>query len=126
MQEIDLKNANLSNANFYQSSFPDSDFRGSFSAYTNFSETFLVGSDFGCFNNECAELLGVNFSNANLKSAKFDNASLENVNFNNADLTNVSFKGAKHLTLEQIKTAKICKTQLPAHIRLPENRDGGK
>ena len=125
-QEVDFKNANLSNAIFYKSSFPESDFRGSLSAYTDFRDTFLGGSDFSCFNDKCTELLGAKFNNADLALTKFDNASLENVDFNNADLTNASFENAKYLTLKQLKNAKICHTTLPKYISIEKDRDCNK
>ena len=126
MQEVNFKNAKLSNSNFNNSSLPESDFRGSFSAYTNFSEAFLIGADFRCFENQCSELIGVNFSHAKLMSAKFQNASLENVNFSNANLTKANFEGVKNLKSVEIEKAVLCETILPKYIKVSGNRDCAK
>ena len=100
-----------------------SDFRGSLSAYTNFSQSFLTNSDFRCLDYRCTQLLGANFSWANLKSAKFQNSLLQDVNFIGANLTKANFEGAKNLTFVQIDNAIVCQTKLPEHIKIPSNRD---
>ncbi|MDJ0703651.1 MAG: pentapeptide repeat-containing protein [Leptolyngbyaceae cyanobacterium MO_188.B28] len=94
--------ANLSLANFmgafmsYQISFKDANL-----SMANLTDAQI---ECGCFHN--ANLQKTDFSRANLKEASFRMANLSDAILDNANLRETDFRGAKNLTIEQVKAAK--------------------
>jgi uncharacterized protein YjbI with pentapeptide repeats len=71
-----------------------------------------------------ANLIFVNFGNANLRGANLERAYLQDAHFNNTNLRKANLKGAnlnraRNLTCDQIESAFIDKnTRLPDYITL--------
>ena len=94
--------ANLSLANFmgafmsYQISFKEADL-----SKANLTDAQVEGGFF-----HKANLQKTDFSRANLKEASFRMANLSDAILDNANLRETDFRGAKNLTIEQVKSAK--------------------
>lgn len=112
LAKANLKGAKIpSNMIFSEANLEGVKFKGADLKNVNFEGANLVGANF-----EGANLSGARFETANLTGANFENAFLFDAHFNRADLQMVSFKGAniehanfwgvRHLTKEQIHSAK--------------------
>ncbi|MCC5666505.1 pentapeptide repeat-containing protein [Nostoc sp. CHAB 5784] len=127
LSSINLSDANLSRANLSaaiytkQTEFPpnfnlddkqmyligpnanlkDADLKGALLYYEDLQHADLSNAKLNYAN------LGIaNLSDAKLSNADFSNADLSDAKFGGADISYTNFKGAKNLTLQQVKSAK--------------------
>jgi uncharacterized protein YjbI with pentapeptide repeats len=132
---IDLQNVkfdgstlrNVSNSKLNNSFLNGSNLSGSDLSSTDLRDSALSA----IFAN--ANLNHANLKNSNLAMAKFNGANLYYANlsdtnlygttFDRADLSYANFSNAKDLTVEQIKLARLCETQLPSEIDVDPDRD---
>lgn len=135
LQGANLRGANLERAFLCQAKLPDTDLREANLERTNFGGANLERANFGRANLERAnlrgailqeavfseaKLQGADFENANLQYAKLLEADLQGANLNGVNVQGADFRGAKNLTLEQVKLAHgDSKTMLSENIERP-------
>jgi hypothetical protein len=120
--KLSLRFANLSNANIGEaylkgSNLNKANLSGANLLYVDLSNANLGGANLG--NSSCC--LG-NFAHANLSGADLSGANLNGADLNGANLSGANLSGAQ-VTIDQLNTAKLCRTKLPAQITLDQNRD---
>jgi uncharacterized protein YjbI with pentapeptide repeats len=152
LQNVDLsgsalKNATLSGVNLSYSSLYRANLQGANLSRSYLNNSWLNGANFSAADLSSVDLrdskLSAIFANANLSWANLKNSDLVMASFNNAnlyyadlsnttlyetvfdgaDLSNTNLSGAKGLTLESIKLARLCKTQLPPDIAVNPDRN---
>lgn len=116
LRNAKLETANFKNANLYHADFQMANLRGAFFQQkanlndANLKQAYLSGADFTSTylkkaNLEKAKLDAAIFQKADLRGAKLKDAELCGTTFNNKYLC-ADFRGAKNLTVQQIKSAK--------------------
>jgi hypothetical protein len=113
----DLSNANIGEAYLKGSNLNKANLSGANLLYVDLSNANLGGANLG--NASCC--LG-NFAHANLSGADLSGANLNGADLNGANLSGANLSGAQ-VTIDQLNTAKLCRTKLPEQITLDQNRD---
>jgi hypothetical protein len=121
--EIKLPRAVIKSSDFRKANLPHADFRGAIISKSDFRAATLAFVDFRCLHSKCTILIGVNFQDSDLTGAQFQNTFLKGTEFKGANLTSANLNGAKYLTIEQLKGAKLCQTVIPSNIAISGNRD---
>ena len=108
-----LTNALLNHALLIRADFTDADL-----FFTKFNDAalndaclsgaYLIDADLSG-----ADLSDANLSGANLSGADLSGANLSDANLSDADLNSVKLSNLNGLTEEQLKKAKLCKTEMP-------------
>lgn len=96
-----LRGADLSRANLHGALLIDADLRGA-----TLVDADLSGAILGITNLHGADLIDADLMDANLIDADLSKADLMGANLSNADLSNADLREVKHLTSEQVKSAR--------------------
>lgn len=138
LASVQLPETNLFSANFEGAYLWRANFEGAYLGDANLEETYLGGVNFerarleyasleGAYldsaNLEGAYLWRANFEGADLGRASLKGAYLGSANFEGARLDYANLEEARSITQQQISSAKLCSTILPANISLDPNRD---
>jgi uncharacterized protein YjbI with pentapeptide repeats len=120
LTSTNLENANLRNANLCLTNFDSAYLKNANLSNTDLTDSNLINVNFNDANLKNAQINRANLDGANLKNANLSNADLSNANLSNADLSNANFsqtnltdsklnnadlRGAKNLTIKQVKSA---------------------
>jgi uncharacterized protein YjbI with pentapeptide repeats len=148
LSRADLRDAKLLGADLSSANLKGADLRGTKLLGADLSDADLRGAKFGSANLSCTNLMMANLSDADLRGANlgsaklfdanlfdanlrgtylsgadFSNANLLGADLLDANLMMADLRSAKHLTDEQLDTAKLCKTLLPEGFIIPPDRD---
>jgi uncharacterized protein YjbI with pentapeptide repeats len=99
--ETNLENTRLNQTNFENSNLNQAIMRGAYASGANLKDAYLIKADF-----EGAFLIKTNFKNAYLMEANLKNSYLMGADFENASLYKADLRGAKGLTIDQLRRAK--------------------
>lgn len=99
--ESNLESARLNQANFENSNLNQVNLRNAYASGANFKDAFLIKAQF-----QSALLIKANFNNAYLMEADLQNCYLMGADFENASLYKADLRGAKGLSVEQLRKAK--------------------
>jgi uncharacterized protein YjbI with pentapeptide repeats len=119
LNEANLNKANLSEADLSYANLRGANLRGANLRGANLNEASLRGTNLGE-----ADLSGANLNEADLWLANLSRADLRGTSLSDANLSDADLSGARNITKEQLKTAKLlCQTEIPEGIDLDPNRD---
>jgi uncharacterized protein YjbI with pentapeptide repeats len=118
LREADLIEADLSEADLRGADLSGADLSGTNLSGTNLSEAILNEAILVKTNLSGTDLSGTDLSGTNLSTTDLRGADLSGTNLSTTDLS-----GATKLTDVQLKSAKLCKTHLPADCNLDSDRD---
>lgn len=100
LDSADLRNANLSNADLTDSNLINVNFKDA-----NLNNAQINRANLGGANLNNANLIGADLSNANLSNTDLRNANFSQANLTNSKLNDADLRGAKNLTIKQLKSA---------------------
>ena len=138
LQDANLCDADLCNAELHYSNMNYAKLRGAKLRGAEFSEAFLIEADLrdaDLFEAQFAsawlmeaDLRGADLRGANLSLARLNGADLRGANLSGAIFAGTNLHGAdlrraKNVTEKQLKTAQLCKTQLPDSVDMKSDRD---
>ena len=99
--ETDLRNTRLNQTNLENANLNQADMRGAYASGANFKDAYLIKASM-----EDAFLIKTNFKNAFLMEANMKGSYLTGADFENASLYKADLRGAKGITVDQLKKAK--------------------
>lgn len=121
LQEINLQNAMLVNADLHDADLVRANLRAADLSRANLHGALLIDADLrgatlvdadlgsailGIADLRGADLMDANLMEANLIDADLSKANLQGANLSSADLSNTDLRDARHLTPEQVKSAR--------------------
>ncbi|MFE3252105.1 pentapeptide repeat-containing protein [Streptomyces sp. NPDC059209] len=118
----DLSGANLNGASVLHANLSDADLSDTNLFGVNLSRAQMFDADLSGANLFAAELSdavlsGADLSGADLKNVDLDGVALLDTNLSGANLAGADLRGARHLTKEQLNSARVDgKTRLPASL----------
>jgi uncharacterized protein YjbI with pentapeptide repeats len=128
LSDAELNGTQLNGAELINAELNGTQLNGAELIEANIRGTKLTGAKLTGVLLDSADLTGADFTNAVLVSAELTrviltDADLSIADLSNADLSDADLSGARNLTEDQLKDAKLCRTKLPEGMALNPNRD---
>ncbi|MCI3222569.1 pentapeptide repeat-containing protein [Streptomyces sp. NP-1717] len=117
LRQADLGNADLHYANLSEADLSDTNLFGVNLSRAQMFDADLSGAELFAAELSDAVLSGADLSGADLKDVDLDGVALLDTNLSGANLAGADLRGARHLTKEQLNSARVDgKTRLPASL----------